>query len=173
MENLILILLGIAAAAYSAYRKNQTSKDSTTADSREINADSSEPQHEEESRESERDYVEEYFGEQDEPSSQKNSQPEIIQGQQRFRNPRLEEAYDKQNKLGLEDVDLPSKSEGKKVTKQNNYKRSAYDKQDHFQPEEKKRKTTTKYPGKRSKTGQHRFNLRQAIIYSEILNRKY
>lgn len=171
MENLILILLGIAAAAYSAYRKNQNSKESTSADSREKYADSSVPQEEEEGQESERDYVEEYFGEQNEQSSQKSSQQEIIQGQQRFRNPRLEEAYEKN--FGSDKTALTSRSEGKTVTKQNNDKQSAYDKQNYSQPGEKKRKTTTKYPGKRSKAGQHRFNLRQAIIYSEILNRKY
>ena len=171
MENLILILLGIAAAAYSAYRKNQNSKESTSADSREKYADSSEPQQEEEGQESGRDYVEEYFGEKNEQSTQKTSQQEIIQGQQRFRNPRLEEAYEKN--FGSVKTDFTSRSEGNTVTKQNNYKQSAYDKQDHLQPEKKKRRTRPEYSGKRNKTRYHRFNLRQAIIYSEILNRKY
>lgn len=170
MENLIIILLGIAAAAYSAYRKNQNSQGSSTADSRREETSASEQQYEE-SMQSERDYVEEYFGKQSEPSSQEHSFHESSKGQQRFRNPRLEEAYKQQRSAGSDRSGLPSRS--KTETKQNNYKKSTYEKQDHFQTEKKKRRATTKYPKKRSKALHHGFDLRRAIIYSEILNRKY
>ncbi|MCF8334711.1 MAG: hypothetical protein K9I47_11230 [Bacteroidales bacterium] len=170
MENLIIILLGIAAAAYSAYRKNQKSQASSEADGRDNEASDSEQQYGE-SMQSERDYVEEYFGKQGKTSSQEHSFRESSEGQRRFRNPRLEEAYEQQRVATSEKSGLPAGN--KTETKQNNYKKSTYEKHNQFQPEEKKRTTTTKYPKRRSKAVHHWFDLRRAIISSEILNRKY
>lgn len=173
MEDLIIIALGIAVAAYSAFRKNKRAKEAGSESASESNERVADD-YQGETTESDRDYLEEYFGkESDYSSNQERGYNEPVQGQERFKNPRLEDAYKKVRER--QQSSLPEEMEfGKEsIATQDKYAKTSYDRRHDLKPADKKRRQAASRRRSDSKTMHHWFNLRRAIIYSEILNRKY
>ncbi len=168
MEDLIIILLGLAAAGYSAFRKNRKAKEegaSGTSRSRTADAYSQES-------ETDRDYIEEFFGDEAyNTATQEQLYSEVNEGQQRFRNPRLGDAS-RQEKFKEEDT-FANTGKNDKSTFNKRYNESINTKKYDYQPAGKKREQAKYRQNSRNKSIHHRFDLRRAVIYSEILNRKY
>lgn len=165
MEDIIIILLGLAAAAYSAFRKNKTEKQKDTQVSKSVDDAEGEPK--DEGTDSDRDYLEELFG-----YSSSGQGPQS-------------HPYSNDNRPGLyNDMSSDKRQERKSVsemadalkrsqsTTTDKNKKSTYEKKTGSAIEETERKY--KKPRSRGqKIKQRGFNLKEAVIYSEILNRKY
>lgn len=174
MEDLIIIALGIAVAAYSAFRKNKQAKEAGSESASGASEGGVSDDYQGETTESDRDYLEEYFGkESDYSSNQERGNNEPVQGQERFKNPRLEDAYKKvrdgQQSSLPEEMDFGNKP----LSTQDKYSKSSYDRRHELRPVDRKRKQAAMRRRSDSKAMRHWFDLRRAIIYSEILNRKY
>jgi len=176
MEDLIIILLGLAAAGYSAFRKNKQAKDARQSDSHKRGESENYAGQSGEDLETDRDYLEEFFGsEPRESGHQSHPYSEVNEGQERFKNPQLEDAYQqvRERERRIPGADSYYEQRSNFTGKQNN---TLTNTKKYDNPPEAKsinEKQTRKLRKTRKQSVNQWFDLRRAVIYTEILNRKY
>lgn len=177
MEDLIIILLGLAAAGYSAYRKNnKQAKQTRISDSEEQGESAIYAEESEGGMETNRDYLEAFFGnESSESKYQSHPHSEVNEGQERFKNPRLEDAYQQLREKERSGPGAENFYEQRSSFNRNQINTLTNKEKNDNQPEAKRTKEeqTSKLRKTRKKSVNQWFDLRRAVIYTEVLNRKY
>lgn len=160
MEDFIIILIGLAVMIYSAYSKNKKAKEQQRKSEAKTDGDVEDYGNEKSNQE--RDILEQFFGYETEEktqhsfeSSTANTDNNTKQKFSDYQNSGTPQISDKEKTPGIRNKKEggQSREEGITATKQANYKKSAR--------------------RKRNAQRKKAFNLRNAVIYSEILNRKY
>jgi hypothetical protein len=160
MEDFIIILIGFAVMIYSAYSKNKKAKEQQRKSAAETEGDFED--YGNENTNQEHDILEQFFGyetaEKTQHPFESSTAATDSHKNQKFsddQNSGITQISDKEKTPGIRNIKEGGqlREEGITATKQAHYKKSAR--------------------RKRNAQRKKAFNLRNAVIYSEILNRKY
>lgn len=157
MEDFIIILIGFALMIYSAYSKNKKAKQSK---GRRSSADPDASGESASESEASEDILEQFFGY--EPQKEESHPFQQADAEAKQTAQQAEKSVDNQKWQTIAERNLKNRKE--KTDQQQNWRRQ-------------ERVANTSHVKRRNASGrkkhQHWFNLRNAVIYSEILNRRY